>query len=107
MRRLTACVVTAVLLAPVPARAQSADTVFIAAVKAFRAEQWSQAASMFERARSMKANESGRVQISGNDVVEYLPSFYLGQALLQMKNCSGALEAWRVAEQVPGAGTVA
>lgn len=75
------------------------DGTYVNAIKAYRAEQWRQAAALLEQARRTDPVENGRrIQISGNDVEEYHPSYYLADALAHVGDCVGAIEAWRVAE---------
>ena len=44
------------------------------------------------------------MQITGNETVPYLPSCYLGDALLRQGDCPGALTAFERARNTPAAG---
>jgi len=93
---------TFTILVAAPAWAQHERT-YIAAVRAYRAEQWEQATALFQRARELNSNETGRVQISGNDVEAYTPSYFLAHAYARLRNCNGAHAAFDDAERIASA----
>jgi hypothetical protein len=102
-RRLAvALFATLVVLAGSVVHAAPWEDVYREATRLYRADRWGDAAPLFERARALNPNETGGVQISGNDRVPYLPSYFLGDALAHLGNCTAALEAWRIAEQTAG-----
>lgn len=68
-------------------------------IRMFRAERWAEAVALFEQARAAKREETGRVQVSGNNTEAYRPSYFIGEALFRMGNCPAALQAWAQAEQ--------
>jgi len=60
--------------------------------------QWSQAASLFRQAAAERPDEKARLSRSPFSK-RYLPHFYLGEALLEMDDCEGALTAWAESER--------
>ena len=74
------------------------------AMRAYRAEQWRLAADLMRQARSERASETGRVRFTGNATEPYVPSYYLGDALMRLGDCPGALEAFAIAERTQAAG---
>jgi hypothetical protein len=67
-------------------------------MRAFQSKRWSDAVTDFERARRANPTESGTVTISEKEKQPYIPSYFLGVALVRVGECSAALEAFAVAE---------
>jgi hypothetical protein len=76
---------------------------FSQGIRAYRAENWRATVVLMQQALQQQPRETGRVQITGNDTVPYLPSFYLGDALLRQGDCAGALTAFERARNTPAA----
>ena len=64
------------MLVPVNAFADYRET-FSQGIRAYRAENWRAAAVLMQQALKERPLETGRVQITGNETVPYLPSFAL------------------------------
>ena len=90
------------MLVPVNAFADYRES-FSQGIRAYRAENWRATAVLMQQALQEQPRETGRVQITGNDTVPYLPSFYLGDALLRQGDCAGALTAFERARNTPAA----
>jgi len=72
---------------------------FRRAIYASNQKNWTEAIVFLRQAIAEQAQETGeRVVISGMDFKPYLPQFYLGVALMNNKDCSSALAAWRTSE---------
>ena len=67
-------------------------------VAAMEFEEWAQAATLFRQAAAERPEEKARLSRSPFSK-RYLPHFYLGQALLGMGDCEGALAAWSESER--------
>jgi hypothetical protein len=76
---------------------------FRAGIAAYRGERWTAAAVLMRQALQEESREVGRVQISGNETVLYLPSYFLGDALWRSGDCAGALVAFERARKTPAA----
>lgn len=92
------------MVAAPAARAQ--DDAFRAGVAAREAKRWQVVADQMRRAIQVKSEESptkvgtrniGPLRLGGG--TEYLPHFYLGEALFNLLDCAGAVEAWSRSEQ--------
>jgi hypothetical protein len=70
----------------------------------YRAQNWNGTVALMRAAIAERANEDGRVRITGNDSLPYLPSFYLGDALMRLGDCPGAMAAFDRARQTAAAG---
>lgn len=94
----TLAVVAMVLLVGVgTARAQQQDGAFRQGLEARDAKNWTEMAAQMQRAIDADKNESTRkvgerLGIFGG--MEYLPYFFLGEALYNKTDCAGALRAW-------------
>ena len=88
------------MLVPVNAFADYRES-FSQGIRAYRAENWRATAVLMQQALQEQPRETGRVQITGNETVPYLPSFYLGDALLRQGDCAGALTAFERARNTP------
>lgn len=69
----------------------------------YRAQNWNGTVALMRAAIAERANEDGRVRITGNDSLPYLPSFYLGDALMRLGDCPGAMAAFERARQTAAA----
>src|SRR5688500_12993687 len=76
---------------------------FSQGIRAYRAENWRATAVLMQQALGEQPRETGRVQITGNETVPYLPSYYLGDALLRQGDCAGALTAFERARNTAAA----
>jgi serine/threonine protein kinase len=80
---------------------------FVQGFKAFASRNWSDAARLMESARRKHPRESGDrvfmpgVQVEGRP--RYLPSYFIGSAYPERKDCAKAVEAWDVAMKTPAA----
>ena len=90
------------VLLPVNAIADYRES-FSQGIRAYRAENWRATAVLMQQALREQPRETGRVQITGNETVPYLPSFYLGDALLRQGDCAGALTAFERARNTAAA----
>ncbi|MGH9349144.1 MAG: hypothetical protein ACRD26_17955 [Vicinamibacterales bacterium] len=97
------CIVV-VLCAP-PVAAQQADEAFRAGLDARGDRKWQEMATHMRSAiqaspkeETRKVGRGGAFGIFGSGT-EYLPHYYLGEALFNLGECAGAVEAWAVSEQ--------
>jgi hypothetical protein len=68
-------------------------------VQAARRNQWSEVVSAMREARKEEPRDTGeRINISGMEFVPYVPNYYLGLALFNLKDCVGAVQAWQALE---------
>ncbi len=67
-------------------------------IEALERGQWSQAATLFRQAAAERPEEKARLSRSPFSK-RYLPHFYLGEALLELDDCVGALTAWAESER--------
>src|SRR5688500_11179777 len=96
------CFALLVVLSAENARADYADT-YNAATRAYSAGNWRVAADLMRQARSERPTESGRVRLAGNITEPYVPSYYLGEALMRLGYCGAAIEAFAIAAQTQAA----
>ena len=102
---VTLSLVAAAVIFAADARAQAnADDVFRQGLQAYRQGQWQRAASLMVEAIKLRPQESkervGGVfggAFGGGD--QYLPHFYLGDALFQLDNCAAAIKEWAISRQ--------
>ena len=98
---LVACLALAL-----PASAQEKDEAFRRGLEARGDKKWQEAATQMRNAIQSDAQESTR-KVGGGfgrllgraPQTEYLPHYFLGEALLNLNDCAGAVEAWSVSEQ--------
>ena len=99
-----AVLTAAVCCLPVPAAAQSAsDEAFREGWEARGDSKWADVIAHMKRAIAAESTESTRrVRVSGNILrrrdEEYLPHYYLGEALYRSGDCVGAIEQWEISE---------
>ena len=102
-RSLAACVVAwAVLIAAPSVRAQEQDEAFKDGLDARGSKKWRQAADHMREAIKADPTESARKvgkNVFGRGGMEYLPYYFLGEALFNLGDCAGAIEAWGSSEQ--------
>jgi tetratricopeptide (TPR) repeat protein len=98
---LVACVVSCAALNLTPAvRAQEQDKAFKDGIDARDSKKWREAAEHMRQAIQADPQESARkVRTSIFGSTEYLPHFFLGEALLNLGECAAALDAWTISEQ--------
>lgn len=77
---------------------------FRQAILQYRAQNWNGTVALMRAAIAERPNEEGRVRITGNDSLPYLPSFYLGDALMRLGDCPGAMAAFDRARQTAATG---
>ncbi len=78
-----------------------ADAAFRAGLSARDDKRWQVAATEMRRAIQADPKESDR-RVGGGLIsrgTQYLPYFFLGEALFQQQDCAGAVEAWAVSER--------
>ena len=99
---VVACV--SVLSLPSTAWAQAEDEPFRRGISARGDKKWAEMADEMRKAIAINPTESARkVQVRariifGGNSTEYLPHFYLGEALKNQQNCTGALGEWEISE---------
>lgn len=100
-----ACIAVLIILAgvypPGIAVAQSSDDAFRNGMRVRQDKQWAALAALMRQAIQTNPTESPR-RVGGFGPLggkEYLPHFYLGEALLNLGDCSGALAAWEESER--------
>jgi hypothetical protein len=97
-------VLSSLLLLPVTAWAQAEDEPFRRGIVARGDKKWGEMAEEMRKAIAINPTESTRkVQVRariifGGNSTEYLPHFYLGDALKNQGNCSGAVTEWETSE---------
>lgn len=71
------------------------------AIDAKNRRQWNDAARLFQQSLALRGTDTGeRISISGFGNIEpYVPHYYLGLALMNLGDCSGALENWDLSEK--------
>jgi hypothetical protein len=105
MRRPSVWMATVCLVLPVCAQAQGQDQSFLAGLDAREKQQWQQVATHMRRAIAADPQDSTRVVRSGFSALfrrggsEYLPHFFLGEALFHLKDCPEAIREWSLSEQ--------
>lgn len=96
-------VCAAVLLVPRAALAQ--DEAFRAGLDAQKDRKWQEMATQMRRAIDANPKEdprkvrSGLSGFFGGGGTEYLPHYFLGEALFNLQDCAGAVAAWAASEQ--------
>jgi len=104
VRPLLACAVWLAAVA-VPPTAQAQDDAFRAGLDAREDKNWQLAATQMRRAIQADSKESTRRVRSGvsrlvrQGGMEYFPHYFLGEALFNLQDCAGAIEAWSTSEQ--------
>jgi hypothetical protein len=97
---MLAGLVAAVCAMPV-VLAQSADDAFRNGMRVRQDKQWTALAALMRQAIHTNPTEAPR-RVGGFGPLggkEYMPHFYLGEALLNLGDCSGALAAWEESER--------
>jgi hypothetical protein len=89
---------------PPTARAQDQDEAFKDGLEAREAKKWQEVVTHMKRAIQADGQESPRRIRRGLGGIlgggtEYLPYFYLGEALFYQSDCVGAIDAWSVSER--------
>jgi hypothetical protein len=93
-----------VLSLPATAWAQTEDEPFRRGISARGDKKWAEMADEMRKAIAINAMESTRkVQVRariifGGNSTEYLPHYYLGEALKNQQNCAGAITEWEISE---------
>jgi hypothetical protein len=100
-RQLTALVLC-LAVAPT-ASAQDKDAAFRRGLDARGDKRWQEVVTQLRTAIQGDSREStrkvGRRVLGIGQTEEYLPHFFLGEALFNLNDCAGAVEAWSVSEQ--------
>jgi tetratricopeptide (TPR) repeat protein len=95
----------AVLIVATHAHAQQAEDHFKKAMDARKLKQWQEAAAALRLAITADPKEDRRKVGGVNALVgtiggtEYLPHYFLGEALYNVNDCPGAIEAWAESEK--------
>ena len=79
----------------------AADAAFRSGLDALDDKKWQEAATHLRRAVQLNPSEDVRRVTRGfldRKRDEYLPFYFLGQALFNLQECSGAVEAWSTSE---------
>ncbi len=99
--RLTALFMCLTLAAP--AAAQDKDEAFRRGLDARGDKKWQDVVTQMRNAIRADAQEStrrvGRRVLGLGQAEEYLPHYFLGEALFYLNDCAGAVEAWAVSDQ--------
>jgi len=66
---------------------------------AFDQRRWMDAATQFQRAAQLKSDSGENVRLYGMRFETYLPQFFLGRALYELGDLSGAVRAFDASEQ--------
>ena len=66
---------------------------------AFEQRRWAAAATQFQRAAQLKPESGENVRLYGMRFESYLPQFFLGRALYELGDLSGAVRAFDASEQ--------
>lgn len=97
-------VLASLLLLPATAWAQAEDDPFRKAIALRGDKKWAEMADEMRKAISINPTESTRkVQVRariifGGNSIEYLPHYYLGEALKNQNNCAAAVAEWETSE---------
>jgi hypothetical protein len=93
----------ALLVMPATAGAQSEDEPFRRGLSARGDKKWQEAAQAMRQALQINRMESSRRVQGGFRIfgrgTEYLPFYFLGEALKNLNDCSGAVTAWESSEE--------
>ncbi len=85
--------------------AQTQDDAFRAGLDARSNQKWQEVVTQMRRALQIDAQESTRKVRSGlaalvrQGGMEYLPEYFLGEALFNLQDCAGAVDAWSRSEK--------
>jgi hypothetical protein len=102
---LSLAVFAALLLAPAAVCAQSGDDPFRAGLEARENKKWRDVVTQMRLAiqqspidatRKVRSGLGGLLRQGGT---EYLPHYFLGEALFNLQDCAGAVEEWAKSEQ--------
>jgi hypothetical protein len=66
---------------------------------AFEQRRWAEAVKQFQRAAQLKTDSGENVRLYGVRFESYLPQFFLGRALYELGDLSGAVRAYDASEQ--------
>src|SRR5215510_15466198 len=66
---------------------------------AYEQRRWAEAAKQFQRAVQIKAESGENLRLYGVRFENYLPQFFLGRALYELGDLSGAVRAFDASEQ--------
>lgn len=97
-------VLSSLLLLPITAWAQAEDEPFRRGIAARGDKKWGEVAEEMRKAIAINPTDSTRkVQVRariifGGNSTEYLPHFYLGDALKNQGNCAAAVAEWETSE---------
>jgi tetratricopeptide (TPR) repeat protein len=100
LNRIALAALVCVALYPPRASAQAQDEAFKKGLKAKDDKNWVEAAKQMRLAIQLDPTESlrkvkvGGVLVFGAKEIEYLPHFFLGEALLNQNDCVGAVSEW-------------
>jgi hypothetical protein len=94
----------AIVLAPVAHAQEDRDAAFKAGLGARDNRNWQEVAAQMRRAIEANPREEPRKVTRGVGRIfgggtEYLPYFFLGEALFNLQDCAGAVAAWAQSEQ--------
>lgn len=104
MKIATAVCLAVIVLAPAVHAQDDRDAAFKAGLSARDDRNWQEAAAHMRRAIQANPREEPRKVTRGVGRIfgggtEYLPYFFLGEALFNLQNCADAVDAWSVSEQ--------
>jgi hypothetical protein len=99
-RRTFTTLLMCLAIAP-PAFAQDKDEAFKRGLSARDGRRWQEVANQMRNAIQADSLESTRKVggFLGIGQTEYLPHFFLGEALFNLNDCAGAIDEWSVSEQ--------
>lgn len=104
MRLIRVAIALCVCVGLAPAIAQAQDEAFKQGLQARGDRKWTDVARFMRAAVQSDPNESNRKVRSGLERLigqgtEYLPHYFLGEALKNQGDCSGAVTEWALSEQ--------
>jgi tetratricopeptide (TPR) repeat protein len=101
VQSVAVCVAWCAVLVLAPAvHGQEQDKAFKDGIDARDSKKWREAADHMRAAIQADPKESARKVRTGIfGSMEYLPHFFLGEALFNLGECAGALDAWTISEQ--------
>ncbi|HEY3160184.1 MAG TPA: hypothetical protein VGJ78_14560 [Vicinamibacterales bacterium] len=91
-----------------PSSAFSQDEAFKRGLDAREKKNWNAAVTEMRQAIANESKESTR-KVGGGFLrggTEYVPHYFLGEALYNLNDCAGAVTEWAISEQQPVVGTV-
>jgi hypothetical protein len=100
--RLTALFVCLAMAAPAAAQDKDKDESFRRGLDARGDKKWQEVVTQMRSAIQTDSQESTRKVsrgLFGRGSTEYLPHFFLGEALFNLNDCASAVEEWSVSEQ--------